>query len=98
MSKGVINFTKDNEYYTPKELVARFGQFDYDPATTDEKASEFGIKCYDTIETNGLLSIWLPFKRIWCNPPFTKKKEFLTKAQDFYDRTGRDIYYYRLNF
>lgn len=29
--------SKDNEYYTPKEIVARFGRFDYDPATTPEK-------------------------------------------------------------
>ena len=42
MAKSQVQFTKDNEYYTPKEFVARFGSFDYDPATTKEKAEEFG--------------------------------------------------------
>ena len=50
MAKAKAQFTKDNEYYTPKEFVARFGKFDYDPATTKEKALEFGIENYDTIE------------------------------------------------
>ena len=38
MTKSNVQFTKDNEYYTPKDFVARFGKFDYDPATTAEKA------------------------------------------------------------
>ena len=33
MSKGEVNFSSDNEYYTPKSIVSRFGSFDYDPAT-----------------------------------------------------------------
>jgi len=41
MAKSQVQFTKDNEYYTPKEFVLRFGIFDYDPATTKEKAEEF---------------------------------------------------------
>ena len=36
MSKGQVNFTKDNEYYTPQRVVKYFGKFDYDPATTKE--------------------------------------------------------------
>ena len=43
MSKGAINFSSDNEYYTPKGFVAKFGSFDYDPATTKEKAEDLGI-------------------------------------------------------
>ena len=47
MAKANVQFTKDNEYYTPKEFVERFGQFDYDPATTAEKAKSaiyrFGV-------------------------------------------------------
>lgn len=80
MAKSQVQFTKDNEYYTPKEFVARFGQFDYDPATTKEKAEEFGIANYDTIETDGLKRDWTQFKRIWINPPFTRKHEFIAKA------------------
>ena len=56
MAKSQVQFTKDNEYYTPKEFVARFGGFDYDPATTKEKAEQFGVENYDTIETDGWLS------------------------------------------
>lgn len=40
MSKGEVEFTKDNEYYTPRNLVCMFGQFDYDPATTYRRFSE----------------------------------------------------------
>ena len=87
-----VNFTKDNEYYTPKWVVDMFGSFDYDPATVKEKAVEFGIQSYDTIETDGLKSDWTQYKRIWCNPPFTHKHVFLQKAQDTYDKCGNDIY------
>ena len=54
MAKVNIKFTKDNEYYTPKSVIEYFGKFDYDPATSYEKAKFFVIKYYDTIETNGL--------------------------------------------
>lgn len=80
MAKHNVIFTKDNEYYTPKEFVNQFGNFDYDPATTKEKAEEFGIKNYDTIETDGLKRDWCKYKRIWINPPFTIKHKFLEKA------------------
>ena len=53
MAKANVTFTKDNEYYTPKEFVAMFGEFDYDPATVEAKAKEFGIPNFDTIETTG---------------------------------------------
>lgn len=90
MSKGAINFSNDNEYYTPKALVDFFGKFDYDPATTKEKAAEFGIKDYDTIETDGLKADWSKYGRIWINPPFTIKHKFLEKAVKYQD--GRDIF------
>lgn len=70
------------------KIPMRFGQFDYDPATTEEKSKELGIENFDTIETDGLKSDWTNYKNIWCNPPFTIKHEFLKKAQDYYDRTG----------
>ena len=34
MAKAGVVFVKDNEYYTPRVFVERFGKFDYDPATT----------------------------------------------------------------
>lgn len=92
MAKSQVQFTKDNEYYTPKEFVARFGQFDYDPATTKEKAQEFGITHYDTIETDGLTKDWTQYNKIWINPPFTRKHEFLAKAWETYQKVHNDIY------
>ena len=92
MTKSNVQFTKDNEYYTPKDFVARFGKFDYDPATTAEKAQEFGVANFDTIETDGLLADWTKYKRIWVNPPFTRKHEFLAKAQETYSLVKNEIY------
>jgi hypothetical protein len=92
MAKSQVQFTKDNEYYTPKEFVDRFGKFDYDPATTKEKAEEFNITNYDTIESDGLLKDWTQYKRIWINPPFTIKHLFLKKAWATYQLAKNDIY------
>ena len=93
MSKGAINFSTDNEYYTPKEIVSMFGNFDYDPATTEGKAKELGILNFDTTETNGLARDWSPFKRIWVNPPFTEKHKFLEKAVNTFAKSQNDIYF-----
>ena len=92
MAKANVQFTKDNEYYTPKEFVDRFGKFDYDPATTKGKADEFGIENYDTIETDGLSKDWTQYKRIWINPPFTIKHKFLAKAWGTYRQAKNEIY------
>ena len=92
MSKAEVQFTKDNEYYTPKKVVDYFGKFDYDPATTKEKAEEFNLLNYDTIETNGLLQDWTKYKKIWINPPFTDKHIFLKKAYETYKEIKNDIY------
>lgn len=89
---GKTQFTNDNEYYTPRYVVDYFGKFDYDPATTVEKAADLEIPSFDTIETNGLKSDWSQYRRIWINPPFTKKAEFLAKAQRTYDQVKNDIY------
>lgn len=92
MAKASVQFTKDNEYYTPKEFVGRFGMFDYDPATTKEKAEDLGIVNYDTIETDGLQQDWTKYQRIWINPPFTRKHEFLVKAWETYLIAKNEIY------
>jgi len=92
MAKGGVVFTKDNEYYTPKYVVDFFGRFDYDPATVAEKAEEFGIRDFDTIESDGLSKDWKHYRRIWINPPFTRKHEFLAKAQATYDKAKNEIY------
>ena len=92
MAKANVNFTKDNEYYTPKKVVDYFGEFDYDPATTKEKAEEFNLKFYDTIETDGLIKDWTRYRKIWINPPFTIKHKFLEKAYETYKSVKNEIY------
>lgn len=92
MAKANVEFTKDNEYYTPKTVVDYFGTFDYDPATVEEKAKEFGIKNYDTIETDGLSKDWTKYNKIWINPPFTEKHKFLEKAYETYAVAKNNIY------
>ena len=92
MVKINVNYTKDNEYYTPKSVIDYFGKFDYDPATCYEKAKEFNIKNYDTIETNGLTKDWTIYKNIWINPPFTDKHKFLEKAYQTYKVAKNNIY------
>lgn len=88
---GIVQNKRD-EYYTPKKVVDYFGKFDYDPATTKAKASDFGIEHYDTIDTNGLQSDWTRYKRIWLNPPFTLKHDFLKKARDTYRLAHNEIF------
>jgi phage N-6-adenine-methyltransferase len=92
MAKSQVQFTNDNEYYTPKSFVDIFGVFEYDPATTVEKASEFGIQNFDTIKTDGLSKDWTQYKRIWINPPFTRKHEFLQKAWQTFLIAKNEIY------
>lgn len=93
VKSGKNILSKNDERYTPRSVVRYFGEFDYDPATTAEKAKEFGIDNFDTIETDGLQSDWTGYKRIWINPPFTKKVEFLAKAVETYNKTKADIYF-----
>ena len=71
--------TEQDNCYTPKYLVEYFGKFDYDPATTEEQANYLNIINYDTEESNGLLKEW-NYKKIWINPPFTKKFDFLDNS------------------
>ena len=66
---------------------------EYTELKKQEKAEEFGVEAYDTIETDGLKSDWTLYNSIWCNPPFTIKHEFLKKAQDYFDATGGGLLY-----
>lgn len=80
MAKAGLMFAKRDEWYTPKEVVDFFGPFDYDPATTKKQAKYLGIPDYDTIRTDGLRPDWRKYERIWLNPPFSRKFEFLSKT------------------
>ena len=90
MAKAGLQFSKKDEWYTPKEVVDFFGPFDYDPCTTKDRAEYFGIPNYDTIETDGLESDWTGYKKIWINPPFTRKFEFLLKATQSLEEMNGD--------
>ena len=92
MAVNGIGINHGDEYYTPKYVVDYFGEFDYDPATVKHKANEFGISNFDTIDTDGLKSDWTQYNRIWCNPPFTKKYDFIKKAVESYKSAHNDIY------
>lgn len=83
--------TEQDNCYTPKYLVEYFGKFDYDSATTKEQARYLDIIKYDTIETNRLNKEW-NYKRIWLNPPFTLKFEFLKKAVETYKKYNNEIF------
>ena len=89
MPKAGIQFSKKDEWFTPKEVIDFFGPFDYDPATTDAQAKSLGIPNYDTINTDGLKTDWSKFDRIWVNPPFTRKFEFLEKAI----KSGKHVFF-----
>lgn len=93
MSKGAINFSEDDSWGTPKAIIDLFGPFDYDPATTVKRAEYFGIPNFDTVETDGLKADWTKYRRIWVNPPFTMKKEFLLKAVETFNKTKAEIYF-----
>lgn len=80
MPEAAIQLSKKDEWYTPKLVIDFFGPFDYDPATTKERAEYLGIKNYDTIHTDGLKADWSKYDNIWINPPFSNKFDFLEKA------------------
>lgn len=96
MPKAGLQFSKKDEWYTPKEVIDFFGPFDYDPCTTKERAEYFVIENYDTIETGGLKSDWTKYKKIWVNPPFTRKFEFLLKATQSLEEMDGDAEIYFL--
>lgn len=87
-------FSNNNEYYTPKYVVDFFFPygFDYDPCTCRDKAFEFNVLHYDTIDTDGLLKDWTKYNRIWINPPFTLKYQFIKKAVDTYKKCNNTIF------
>ena len=83
--------TEQDNCYTPKYLVDYFGEFDYDPATTKKQAEYLNINNYDTIESDGLSKEW-NYRKIWINPPFSLKFEFLEKAIESYKKYNNEIY------
>lgn len=93
MPKAGIQFSKKDEWSSPKKVVDYFGPFDYDPATTGVQSLRLGIPYFDTIETDGLTTDWTKYKKIWINPPFTKKFEFLRKAVETVQDSDAEIFF-----
>ena len=71
----------NDDWATPmvlvRELESEFGPFDLDPCTHAEaaKAPKFYTK-----EDDGLTKPWVG--RVFCNPPYSRKVEFLQKAYE----------------
>lgn len=94
MSKGNVDFDSASvEYYTPKKLVEFFGKFDYDPATTPERAAYHSIPHFTSLPDNGLEKDWTVYRRIWINPPFSDKHHFWWKACQTYKLAHNEIFF-----
>lgn len=97
MSRGAVNFDENKvEYYTPKKILDYFRacgyDFDYDPATTPERAAYHGIPNFTALPDDGLKTDWSPYRTIWINPPFNQKKQFWLKTVAAYQKTDADIF------
>lgn len=92
MSRGVKKYNEQAvEYYTPKKLLDYLGPFDYDPATTLERALYHRIPNFTCLPDDGLLEDWTRYKRIWINPPFNDKHHFWWKACETYQKAHNRI-------
>jgi len=73
---------KSDEWETPQELFdqlnAEFGPFDMDVAANAHNSKCSYFAGLDTKE-DGLQSAWM--KKNWCNPPYSRVKEFAAKAE-----------------
>lgn len=86
-NKTKIYKNYSNEYYTPLSIIKLLEnkyqmKFDFDPATTHDKAKEFGISNYLTKEDDAVKQQWSG-NYVWINPPFSLKEEFLIKAREY---------------
>lgn len=79
-------YVDTDEWYTPKYVLDWLRrEYDYnftlDPATNAEQMELLGIEKGYTIEDNGLVQDWDTKGTIWMNPPFSKTKQFVSKAR-----------------
>lgn len=91
MAKAGLQFARKDTWSTPQWVIDRFGPFDYDPCTTKEIAERMGMPHYDTIETDGLAADWTKYNRVFVNPPFSRKYDWLQKAVDTYREAKNKI-------
>ncbi len=79
---------KHDEYYTPVNLIQMakdcLGSIDLDPATCqtalDLLPQELRPELFYTIE-NPAPAIWPIVENVWCNPPFSKTRDFISSAK-----------------
>jgi len=74
---------ENDEWYTPPEIIRSLGDFDLDPATSEEafRLNGSAKKIYTT-KNNGLLQDWNG--RVWLNPPYSNPllQDFLKKMAE----------------
>lgn len=70
-----------NTWLTPRDLLARLGEFDLDPCAAISRPWDCAKVNY-TEEDNGLTKDW--FGRVWCNPPYgSEAGAFLKKFSEY---------------
>lgn len=71
---------ENDEWYTPIEIIRSLGEFDLDPASSEEafRLNQSAKKIY-TAKENGLIQLW--HGRVWLNPPYSNPllQHFLRK-------------------
>lgn len=74
---------KNDEWYTPKEIIQSLGEFDLDPATSREAYRQNqSAKQFYTAKENGLSKDW--HGRVWLNPPYSNPliQQFMIKMAE----------------
>lgn len=79
-----------DEWYTPKYIVDKFGKFDLDVASNEYNSKRLGISNYFSKEDSALDKEW--YGKVWCNPPFSLKNEFIAKAREQVDKGNCIVY------
>lgn len=81
--KQYMNVIESDEWYTPAELINSLGEFDLDPASSEEafRLNNSAKKIY-TVKENGLEQSWEG--RVWLNPPYSRPllQDFLKKMAE----------------
>ena len=81
----------NEEWYTPPWIIERArvmfgGDIDLDPASNANAQQWIRAKTHFTKRDDGLSQDWMPYRTIWCNPPYGKKTQpFLEKGLQTYN-------------
>lgn len=89
MNLHKINKNKD-EWYTPKNIVNMFGEFDLDVASNEYNSKRLNISKYYSKQNSALDKEWKG--KVWCNPPFSLKEQFIKKAREQVDKGNCEVY------